>query len=921
MLTISKPLSAGQARAYHAEEFGNARENYYTEGERITGEWHGRLAAEWGLRGEVREEQFQRLSEGQHPVTGEQLVRYQAAREYVNERREKVKAMEHRAGWDATFSAPKSASLTALVGGDERVQEAHRASVGVALDEMERYVQARLGGNLPAETTGKWVATKFEHDSARPVDGYAAPQLHTHVVFFNLTETANGETHALQPQELYRTQQYATAVYRSELAVRLKDLGYEIERGVSGQPEIKGYSREYLEASSPRRKQIEEHLARESQRGAGAAQIAAHQTREGKLELSHDEMQEQHRAMARAFGDQPERVVQSARERREQLKEEPSEKAVAQALSYSREKNLEREAVADERALMRDALKRSMGEATLREVKAEFEKRVQTGEFIEASHRAPGRAFTTGEMIGYERDTINTMRAGQRQHAAIVSFETRREIEREHAHLSQSQRQAVEQILSSRDQVTALEGVAGAGKTTSLAAIREAAEREGYEVEGFAPTSRAAQKLRESGIESSTLQRHLAHTQEPQERHKRLYVLDESSLASTKQMNQFLHRLKGNDRVLLVGDTRQHEAVEAGRPYQQLQETGIETARLDEIVRQKDPALKQVVAQLSRGQMREAIEKLDAQGRVHEIFDRDERLVAIAQEYARQPEGTLVVSPDNQSRREINEAIHRTMQSAGQVKPDEQKLQVLVARQEITGADRQWASQYEPGDVVRYSRGSRAHGIEAGEYARVGSVHQKENRITVKRENGERVSYDPRRLHGVMLYREVELAFSERDRVQFTAPDRERHIANRELGTIEKIDASGNVQVRLDSGRAVAFNVRENSHLDHGYAVTSHSSQGQTADRVLVHVDTAAAGETLINRRLAYVAVSRGRYDAQIFTNDKSHLAEKLSRDVSHPTAVEAAREFGQSANHGERYSGPSLGQEHTEAAGHGINR
>ena len=171
------------------------------------------------------------LANGQHPMTGEQLVRYQAAREYINERGDTVSTMEHRAGWDATFSAPKSVSLTALVGGDEHVREAHRESVKVALDELEKYVQARIGGNHPAETTGKWVAASFEHDSARPVDGYAAPQLHAHVVFFNLTETDNGETRALQPRELYRSQQYATAIYRSELALRLKDHGYEIEHG------------------------------------------------------------------------------------------------------------------------------------------------------------------------------------------------------------------------------------------------------------------------------------------------------------------------------------------------------------------------------------------------------------------------------------------------------------------------------------------------------------------------------------------------------------------------------------------------------------------------------------------------------------------------------------------------------------------
>jgi len=352
-------------------------------------------------------------------------------------------------------------------------------------------------------------------------------------------------------------------------------------------------------------------------------------------------------------------------------------------------------------------------------------------------------------------------------------------------------------------------------------------------------------------------------------------------------MNQFLHGLKENDRVLLVGDTRQHESVEAGKPYLQLQEAGIETARLDEIVRQKDPALKEVVQQLARGDVRDAMDKLDAQGRVHEIVDRDERLKEVAHAYAEKPEGTLVVSPDNESRKEINQVIHREMQTRDQVSTQEHEQRVLVARQEVTGADRQWAGQYQPGDVVRYARGSKAHGIEAGEYARIESVNEKENRVTVRCGNGEEVSYDPRRLHGVTLYRETERAFSEGDRVQFTAPNRAQHIANRELGTIETIDKSGNVHLRLDSGHALAFNIKENPHLDYGYAVTSHSSQGQTADRVLIHIDTEQSGEKLVNRRLAYVAVSRGRYDAQIYTNDKGRLAEQLSRDVSRQTAMD----------------------------------
>ena len=120
MVTISKPMSAGQASAYHAEEFTNARENYYTEGNQIRGHWHGQHADRWGLTGEVDQESFDRLAAGQHPQTGDQLVRYQQAREYTNDEGELIRTMEHRAGWDATFSAPKSVSLTALVGGDEQ---------------------------------------------------------------------------------------------------------------------------------------------------------------------------------------------------------------------------------------------------------------------------------------------------------------------------------------------------------------------------------------------------------------------------------------------------------------------------------------------------------------------------------------------------------------------------------------------------------------------------------------------------------------------------------------------------------------------------------------------------------------------------------------------------------------------------------
>lgn len=309
--------------------------------------------------------------------------------------------------------------------------------------------------------------------------------------------------------------------------------------------------------------------------------------------------------------------------------------------------------------------------------------------------------------------------------------------------------------------------------------------------------------------------------------------------------------------------------------------------KLDEILRQRDPALKKAVEMLARGHVAAAIESLDAQGRVHQVIGRDARISAIEREYAASPASTLVVSPDNRSRAEINTAIHREHQGRGNVERRDHAIQVLVPRQELTGADRSWAQRYQPNDIVHYSRTSKETGIAKGEYARVLAVNGPENQLTVLRGNGEQTTYDPRRQMGVSVYRTEEKAFSIGDRIQFTAPNQELKIANRELASIEHIGANGSMRLRLDAGRNVEVGVSRFPHIDHGYAVTSYSSQGQTAERVLIHADTELSAKDLLNHRMAYVSVSRGQWDAQIFTNDRDKLVQALSNDVSHKSALQ----------------------------------
>jgi ATP-dependent exoDNAse (exonuclease V) alpha subunit len=220
----------------------------------------------------------------------------------------------------------------------------------------------------------------------------------------------------------------------------------------------------------------------------------------------------------------------------------------------------------------------------------------------------------------------------------------------------------------------------------------------------------------------------------------------------------------------------------------------------------------------------------------------------------------------------------------------------------MTGAERTWASHYEIDDVVRYTRGSKAIGIEAAAYASVVAINPAANQLTVEKANGELATYDPRRLTGVSVYQEIQREFSIGDRIQFTAPDKSLGVANRDMAVIEAIHPDGRLSVRLDNNRQIEFNPDEHCHLDHGYAVTSHSSQGLTAERVLVHGDTSVHPD-LLNSRFAYVSISRASLDAKIYTNDAADLGQRLSGEVSKSSAVEFSHS---SAN---EMTGLSLGQ------------
>ncbi|HXD34093.1 MAG TPA: MobF family relaxase [Pyrinomonadaceae bacterium] len=903
---MSRAISAGQARDYYKQEFTNSADNYYREAGEVQGRWCGTLAEEWNLKGEVTTEQYERLVNGQDPHTGEQLIRVVSARETVNKFGDEITTSEHRAAWDLTISAPKSASLALLVGKDGRVLDAHLESGDEAVKAVEKYLQARGGGDKPAITTGKMIAAQFVHTSSRPdhETGYAAPQLHTHVVFFNMTQCEDGKVRSVDPDQLYKSQTFGTAVYRAHFAEKLQALGYEIRVDPrTGAPEIKGFTEEYLQDSSPRRKEVlkekgkmKERMEREGKTvsdNARLQQAAARINRRSK-NFDHGKMEERALEMDAKHGSQARRIVAQARSRLPlRASQNDIEKRAQEAVTFACANALKTEAVADMRNVWIDALRRNLGLTNHAAIAAELQRRQESGELKPITRPQRQPQTTTARMVAMETENIQTMLDGKESGPAMVEAERVKELvttiaEGQQRTLNTKQRAAIELILSSRDQIIGLQGGAGTGKTTALSVLREAAEKEGYQVRGFAPSARAAQQLGESGIETETIQLFLRRRKQPATQ-SRLYVLDESSLASTQHIHKLIRLLEPEDKVLFVGDVRQHQAVEAGSPFQQLQEHGMTTAALSEIVRQRDKDLKQTVEELAARNTPEAVAALVSRGKVIEIADERERFAAIAQDYAKSPIGTLVISPANRERSELNSLIHKELQHEGIVSGNDQQTMVYVERKDMTGAERTFANSYRPNeDIIRYNSASKVYKVKAGAYAKVVATDHEKNKITVRFLNGRELTYNPTRFSGVSVYYEAERAFAEGDRLQIRAPFRAKRIANAELGSITRIEPD-RIRLAMDSGREVSVELRKFRHLDYGYAVTSHSSQGLTFDRVLINADTRESVR-LLNDRMAYVAISRARYDARIYTDSTQNLSEALNREINKITALEAVQ-------------------------------
>jgi ATP-dependent exoDNAse (exonuclease V) alpha subunit len=372
----------------------------------------------------------------------------------------------------------------------------------------------------------------------------------------------------------------------------------------------------------------------------------------------------------------------------------------------------------------------------------------------------------------------------------------------------------------------------------------------------------------------------------------RIWMVDESSLLSARRMNGLLHYARDQrvDRVVFIGDQRQHHAIEAGRPMYQVQQAGIPVARLDTIRRQRDPQLRQAVTLAAEGKIDKSLGLLAKQHRSREVAATRDRYEAIAREYLaayKAGESVLVVSPANDERHRLNSAIRDLLLKRGHVAAEGRKQIVLVSSN-FTKAQRTDVRNYEIGDVVLHRCGSRKLGLASGGYASVEAVEPKHNQVTVRTEDGRSIQYNAKRISGVEIFRAEHRALAVGDRIRFRAPDRALKVANGQFATIAAMDEARTI-LRTDAGREVSASLNRLRHIDYGYASTSHSSQGATVDRVIVNIDALRSIE-LVNRKQFYVSISRARDQISVYTDDGVALRHAVEGNREKSVALEQGR-------------------------------
>ena len=903
MVSTVTPLKPAAATVHYFEVDG-----YYAKNDpehRKASRWHGEAAALLGLHGPVNPKRFEAVLAGYVPGTELRLGRLRDGEH------------QHRPGVDVTLSAPKSVSLEALVYAPPktgaRVLRAHDEAVRATLDFIEAELLQtrsydRQTGRRPRVRADGMVAATFRHLASRNLD----PQLHTHAVIANMTRGPDGDWRSAEFTAVQRSKLLIGAYYRNELRTRLEKIGYATVPTLVGRMpgfEIAGYQRPMLDAFSTRRRELLDYMQERGwENNPARAQQAALYTRRRKAEPERQILLGTWQERARELGPARDRDIARGRNgvsasafSRSEARAPPSALSVVRRAVEHLE---ERRTVFSANDLRAWALAHGGGRYSLEALDAGIAQLRRDGHLIEATARRADLAFVTDRARNAERDILAGMRAGLgggRKLAPEAAVEARLE----EAGLNPGQRDAASAILLSPHRTVGVQGHAGSGKTTMLRAVAALAEER--QIIGLAPSASAVHVLAGEGdIPARTLQGFLARYRDVgdgiappvkmEEARKALggavLILDEASMVGTVQMRALTRIAEQTDvaRLALIGDRRQLRSVEAGQPFGLLQDAGMPTAIMDEVVRQRDADLKAAVLHMA-DKPRLAVEEL---GNGVLEMESDELGRTAAQLWLdlhpSLRSGTAILAPTHEHRAEINEAVRHGLEDEGVLHGPELEIERYVNLQ-LTRSQKGDVANYRPGDVAVFHHDVYGVKARAGDACRVLEA-QDDGRVLLAHPDGRERRIDPAGYirYRLDLYETQPIVLRAGDEVRWTRNDAARGLINGEHAEILAIGRA-NVHMRTQDGREIAMprDDPQLHHLDHAYSSTVHAAQGLTCDRVIAVLDTDRAPA---DQAMFYVELTRARDNVVLLTDDREALIEAL--EASPAEELSALRAIGE---------------------------
>lgn len=840
--------------------------DYYCKNEHVSGHWIGKGAERLGLGGNAIEKDdaaFEALRKNMLPDGSGRLT--------------PRRAENGVRFFDFQCSAQKSVSIMAVTLDDQRLIAAHDNAAAIAFAELERFSAYRSGLSRQPQITGALCAAAFRHDASRALD----PQLHTHFVVANATwDPDRKRWFALDTCEMFRAIRYAGKVYQNELAFECRRLGYPIEsvrneKGVVEGFEIKGVPTEIRERFSKRRAEVEagiEAFRRRKGRAPTTREIhvITRETRNIKLkeittpevrtlqrsQLSEREMSELEKAKKDSLAGAGEKLWMGSNWR---------------SLMHACKHIYERQSVVRGHQIIAEALNHRLGHLDLSTIKRYMTSAhnglVRLAEQVRnpllscqwTSRRGLQLEHWSVEFVNQTRGSCKPL--GKTEG---VAFDFK----------SEEQKQVVLEALKSIDRVYAIRGCAGAGKTTSLREIRKGLEASGRTVFYLAPTASAVEVLKADGFtRATTVDDFLVNREKLADIQNSVIIIDESSLQSTEMGNSILRIAQAQDaRVLFVGDVRQHASVEAGDFLRVLeQHSNLGRSELKDIRRQLPAEYNSAIRSMSQGNVLGGMKQLDELGWVQEAKGQYVRQAADAYLGAtsngRDLDRCIAISPTWEENHRFTDAIREGLKERKLLKDG---IPITVHDQlDWTLQQKSDVSNYRAGMVLTFNSGVGP--VRRGQTFDVDRIER--GRVWLKALNRSIDVNQHSKKFAVSLPRTVEICQGEKILIRHNS--REHGLVNGHVLTVTCIRNDGSLETK--EGKLLPPEFR---HFCHGYVVTSHKSQARTHDHVVV------AAEQL-DSKAAYVACSRGRKQAQVFTPEKEHLFERLERPADRPAALD----------------------------------